>query len=123
MPLTSSTGPEALDWLKSNHAQSCFAANRFDSTQDAISFVSSCYEAGAERVFIPDDSISKNPKEISEFGGPYADSLVIVLPSDLSINRDQIYSIFEKEAESEGYEDMKASESIIDERYLYLWWD
>ncbi len=120
MPLTSNNGPEARDWFSQNKSDFCFAGNRFESKSDAIDFVDSLYRAGAIRVFIPDDSISREPAEIEEHGGPYADALVIELPDT---ERSDLYAIYEREAEAEGYEDMKGEESIIDGKFLYLWWD
>ena len=120
MPLTSNEGPEALAWLRANQSSSGFAGNRFSSTAAAIEFVSQLYAAGAARVFIPNDAIRSDPAEISESGGPYADALVIELPE---MHREALYHLFESEAEQEGYEDMKGDASVIDGRYLYLWWD
>ena len=120
MPLTSHDGPEALGWLKANQSKSGFAGNRFDSTIAAIDFVAQAYAAGATRVFIPDDAIRSDPAEIREIGGPYADALVIELPAT---HREGLYQIFEREAELEGYEDMKGDACVIDGKFLYLWWD
>jgi hypothetical protein len=120
MPLTSYTGPEALAWLKSNGSKVGFAGNRFGSTREAIAFVEELYGAGAARVLVPDDAIRKHHAEVSEHGGPYADSLVIELPSG---DRADLFEIYEHEAEAEGYGDMKGADSVIDGRYLFLWWD
>lgn len=120
MPLTSNSGPEAREWLLSNKSAYCFAGNRFDSKTEAVAFVEQLYAAGAPRVFIPEDSISRNPAEIKEHGGPYADSLVIELPEE---KRSDLFLIFEREAENEGYEEMKGEDSVIDGKFLYLWWD
>ncbi len=120
MPLTSSQGPEALEWLRENRSPFAFAGNRFTSTQAAIAFVEQVYAAGARRVFIPDDAIRADPAELREHGGPYADAMVIELPDQ---GREGLYQLFEQEAASEGYDEMKGDQSVIDGRYLYLWWD
>jgi hypothetical protein len=120
MPLTSPHGPEALEWLRNNKSASGFAGNRFDSTQAAIIFVEEVYAAGASRAFIPDDAIRADPTEVRESGGPYADAMVIELPET---GREALYRLFEREAVLEGYDDMKGDQSVIDGRYLYLWWD
>jgi len=120
MPLTSDSGPEAREWLKKNKSDSGLAGNRFGSTQEALAFVEEVYAAGAVRVFVPDDAIRDHEAEIGEHGGPYADSLVIELPTG---DRKKIFEIFEREAEAEGYEDMTGSDSVIEGKYLYLWWD
>ena len=120
MPLTSSHGPEALEWLRNNRSAAGLAGNRFSSTQAAIAFVDGLYAAGARRVFIPDDAIRADPVELRESGGPYADAIVIELPER---NREALYQLFEREAALEGYDDMKGDQSVIDGRYLYLWWD
>jgi hypothetical protein len=119
MPLTSTNGPEALEWLRNNKSASGFAGNRFDSTNAAIAFVQEVYAAGAKRVFIPDDAIRADAIELPECG-PYADAMVIELPD---AGREAIYLLFEREAASEGCDDMRGNQSVIDGRYLYLWWD
>jgi len=120
MPLTSKTGPVARDWLKKNQSACGLAGNRFGSTQEALEFVEDIYAAGAIRVFVPDDAIRDDEIEIRESGGPYADSLVIELSTG---DRKKIFEIFEREAEAEGYEDMTGPGSVIEGKYLYLWWD
>jgi hypothetical protein len=120
MPLTCSDGPEALAWLRENRSASALAGNRFESTAAAIAFVETLYQAGATRVFIPQDSIRADEIELRESGGPYADSLVIELPP---LPSPELFRLFEAEAEAEGYDDMKGEESVIDGRYLFLWWD
>jgi len=120
MPLTSYTGPEARDWLKKNKSGCALAGNRFRSTQEALAFVEELYSCGATRIFVPDDAIRDDEVEVRESGGPYADSLVIELPAG---ERKKIFEIFEREAEAEGYEDMTGPNSVIEGKYLYLWWD
>lgn len=120
MPLMCSEGPEALAWLRANRSASAFAGNRFESTAAAIAFVETLYQAGATHILIPQDSIRDTEIELQESGGPYADSLVIELPSSPSR---ELFRLFEAEAKSEGYDDMKGEESVIDGRYLFLWWD
>lgn len=83
-------------------------------------FVQGLYDAGAISVRIPYDAIRSDPKEVKEMGGPYADTLIVELPDS---GRESVYRIFEAEAESEGYEGLLASESLIGGKYLYFWWD
>jgi hypothetical protein len=111
---------EARKWLADNQSASGFATNRFQETENAREFVQSLYDAGAISVRIPFDAVRSDPKEIEEMGGPYADALFFELPDS---GRESIYRIFEAEAEGEGYEGMLASESLIDGKFLYLWWD
>jgi hypothetical protein len=111
---------EARDWLARNQSRSGFATNRFHGTQNARDFVEGLYAAGAVAVRIPLDSIRADATEIEEMGGPYADALFIELPDS---GREEIYRIYEIEAEHEGYEGILASEALIDQRFLYLWWD
>lgn len=120
MPLTSSQGPEALEWLRNNKSPFSFAGNRFASTQAAIVFVEQVYAAGARRVFIPDAAIRADPAELRKHGGPYTDAMVIELPDE---GQEALYQLFEQEAASEGYDDIKGDQSVIDGRYLYLRWD
>jgi len=122
MPLTCYDGPEALAWLRANRSKTAgLAGNRFESTSAAIGFVERLYQAGAQRVFIPQDSIRDDEREVRDSGGPYADSLVIELPSGPP--SPELFRIFEAEAEAEGFGEMKGKDSVIDGRYLYLWWD
>jgi hypothetical protein len=122
MALSCFYGPEALDWMRSNASKAALAGNRFESSLAAIQFVEQLYEAGAERVFIPQESIRDDERELRDSGGPYADALVIELPSD-PLSSARLFRIFESEAESEGYGNLKGENSVIDGRYLYLWWD
>jgi hypothetical protein len=46
--------------------------------------------------------------------------MVIELPDT---GREALYHLFEREAASEGYDDMKGDQSVIDGRFLYLWRD
>lgn len=120
MTLPCFDGPEALVWLQENRSASAMASNRFDSTAAAISFVEALYQAGAIRVFIPQDSIRDDENELRDNGGPYTDALVIELPPSPSR---ELFRLFEAEAEAEGYDDIEGEKSVIDERFLYLWWD
>ena len=43
---------EALDWLRDNRNEAALGCNRFHSTENAIRFVQSLYDAGAEAVAI-----------------------------------------------------------------------
>jgi hypothetical protein len=72
------------------------------------------------RVFISQKAIRDDEIEIRESGGPYADAIVIELHVT---DRERVFRIFEQEAEAEGYENLKGEQSVIDRRYLYLWWD
>lgn len=111
---------EARNWLAKNGSESGFASNRFGLTEEARMFVEELYAAGAVRVLIPNDAIRDEEEEVSATGGPYADALVIELPVE---NRETLYRIFEREAAGEGYEEMTGEGSVIDGRFLYLWWD
>jgi len=120
MPINPVNAVEAKEWLAANQSESGFATNRFGPTAAARDFVDQLYGAGAIRVMIPNDSIRADRKEIEEMRGPYADALFFELPESDS---EELFRLYEAEAEYEGYEGMRASESIIDERFLYLWWD
>jgi hypothetical protein len=123
MPLTCYEGPEALAWLRANRSTTAgLAGNRFESTSAAIEFVELLYKAGARHIFVPQDSIRDDPRMLRDSGGPYSDSLVIELSAG-SPPSSELCRIFEAEAETEGFDDMKAEDSVTDGRYLFLWWD
>jgi hypothetical protein len=122
MPLTCSDGPEALSWLRANRSRSGLAGNRFSSTAAAIEFVDALYKAGAARVFVPQDSIRADETELRESGGPYADSLVVELPTGQQPSA-ELFRLYAAEVESEGYGETKGEDCVIDGRYLFLWWD
>lgn len=73
---------EALDWLRDNRNEAALACNRFHSTENAIRFVQSLYDAGAEAVAIPRDRVFAEPWRIGQDGGPYTETLLVKLPSD-----------------------------------------
>jgi len=110
--------PEALSWLKTNKNPNPFATNRFQTAAEAIEAVKRLYAAGAIEVHVGptlDDS-----DRIEEEGGPYADGLNVVFPTE---NVNQIMSVVESLKPDLGGE-MK--DIIKDEgRYwrVMLWWD
>jgi hypothetical protein len=113
-------GPEALHWLRSNGHEAALASNRFSSTAEAITFVEQLYAAGADRVFVPADTIIDDEEE-REMGGAYSDSLVIELStSDVP---EALSKLYREEATLEGYDLRHEPPPVIDGRYLYLWWD
>jgi len=96
-------GPEALEWIRLNSNESALASNRFGPTLEAISFVEHLYALGAERVIIHQDSIRDDELTLSDEGGPYADALVVVLPSAPE-RREQISRICADEISGEGFD-------------------
>lgn len=70
----------ALDWLRSNKNESALATNRFGPTSAAIEFVDELFQAGATQVYVV--SRFYEPKRVAAEGGPYADELIVQLPSD-----------------------------------------
>ena len=76
----SKSRPEAREWLKKNDNESPLATNRFDDSEEALSFVNKLYELGAVRVEV--DNILEEDWRIQEEGGPYADTLIVILPKD-----------------------------------------
>lgn len=111
-------GPEALAWLTANQNESALASNRFLGTENAVAFVKSLYDAGAVKVVVPKDTIADDPDTVEGEGGPYADALVVTVPSDPA-RREAVVRICRAELRREGFDspDVAASEQI------YLWWD
>jgi hypothetical protein len=96
-----SSGPtyEAREWLKTNPTSCALAGNRFDSTEEASKFVELLYMTGATKVLV--SHILDEEWRIQEEGGPYADTLIVMLPSDAK-QRQALFRIAAKEAEDEG---------------------
>jgi hypothetical protein len=101
---------EARQWLSTNKNVSPFAGNRFGLKENAVAFVEQLYDAGAETVYVT--GINNEP------GGPYADSIVVVLPSDKD-KRKKLFEINRVEAEREGFDGMRD----IGQKELFFWWD
>jgi hypothetical protein len=74
------------------------------------------YEAGAETVHVA--NIQKEAWRIKDEGGPYADSLVVVLPKDKE-KRKKLFEINRVEAEREGFDGMRDA----GQKELFFWWD
>ena len=109
-------GPEALKWLKENKNQFAFASNHFNSTNEAIEFVNLLYSSGAKEVKISGETIRDDKNTITMEGGPYADGLVVILPSDKS-TANMILEICRKESDP-GYDKPQ-----IENNMIFLWWD
>lgn len=107
---------EARAWLTNNKSESAFAGNRFGTTQQAVAFVNDLYSYGATHVFVT--SILEEEWRIKETGGPYADALIVVLPSNAEQRRN-LFAVANKEAEAEGF----AAEPDIGQSELFFWWD
>ncbi|MCA9425807.1 MAG: hypothetical protein KC994_12065 [Candidatus Omnitrophica bacterium] len=114
------TGPEALEWLRSNKNPSALASNRFGPTADATEFVQSLYDTGAEYVMISSSCIVDDSETLTDEGGPYADAIVVVIPHDRA-KRKNLFDIIKKEIESEGFEFNPEDE--LYESKMFLWWD
>lgn len=100
--------PEAKAWLSNNKNKQCFAGNEFESTEKALEFVNEIYSLGAVEIFI--SQILDEPWRIKEEGGPYADTLIIKLPTD-SQQRKRIFDFIGSNIQDNGQES------------ITLWWD
>lgn len=107
---------EAKTWLEANPHPYALAGNRFASTKEAIAFVELLYEHGAVEVLVT--GIYDEDWRIESEGGPYADTLIIRLPSDPSL-REGIFDLVNEEARKEGF----VAERDIGQEELLLWWD
>lgn len=106
----------ALTWLRSNGNPSALATNRFGDTSAAIVFVEQLLHAGAVNIYISDPY--DEPERIAREGGPYADSLIVELPSATD-QRAEIFRILAAEAESGGFVPPKDAGQNME----LLWWD
>ena len=111
-------GPEALEWLKSNKNESALASNRFGPTSEAIKFIEQLYALGAERVIVFQDAIRDDEEIIEYEDGPYADALVVILPSDQE-KRERVTKICAEEITSEGFDPSESENKDA----VFLWWD
>jgi hypothetical protein len=107
---------EARTWLEANPNPYAFAGNRFASTTEALTFVELLYEHGALEVFVT--GIHDEDWRIESEGGPYADTLIIRLPSDPSL-RGELFDLANEEIREEGF----APERDSGQEELLLWWD
>jgi hypothetical protein len=112
LPAEYTTGPEALKFLRESDNESALASNRFGETDNAVRFVKQLYAAGAVRVIVPQESITKDDVEI------YADALVVTLPAD-NVKRDRVWKLCAPEIERETGERADSP----DEDHVFLWWD
>jgi hypothetical protein len=108
--------PEARVWLKTNQNTSAFAGNRFDTTGQALAFVEELYRAGAAHVAI-DNILEEN---VEREGGPYADTLVVVLPDDPNLQGDLIELC---EEQGPGHVPEGDYSMRIRRRHIELCWD
>jgi hypothetical protein len=107
--------PEALSWLQTNPNLSPFASNRFDK-QGAIDFVKRLYKLGCHQVAVA--NLFEEEWRIAKEGGPYADTLIAVLPTD-SDQRGLIFGLYNKERATERL----PPEEDDDQEELEFWWD
>lgn len=107
---------EASEWLKANRNPYAFASNRFGETENAVAFVKKLYDGGAKKVYVT--NIMDEQQRIREEGGPYADSLIVVLPEDQE-KRAGLFRISATEAEREGLD----PDVDVGQKELFLWWD
>jgi hypothetical protein len=113
MPLSRDYFTGALDWLKRNKNRSAFATNHFGTTVKAIEFVERLYAAGAEDVVM--GNVYDEPERIKQEGGPYGDTLIVLMPDDPS-KRAAIFEIYSTECTFQPEFD-KGQDSLM------FWWD
>ena len=91
--------------------ESALASNRFGPTSRAIRFVDELYRAGAVRVVVPEEAIDDGIEV-------YADSLVVIMPSDPEKRR-RVRALCDREIRREGFDPREDG----DADQVYLWWD
>ena len=89
---------EARHWLAHNESRAALAGNRFGSTEAACAFVDQLYDSGA--VLVEVANVLAEDWRIAQEGGPYADTLVVTLPTDAA-QRHALFRIQAEEAEGE----------------------
>lgn len=109
-------GPEARNWLAKNNNESALASNHFGATASAKAFVEKLYKAGAKEVRISQESIRDDEETIKLEGGPYADAIVVVLPTETKIKK-ALLKICEQES------DPDYGKPEVKNNMIFLWWD
>jgi len=107
---------EARAWLKTNQNKYALASNRFGDVKNARAFVERLYKLGATRVEV--SNVYSEPERIAEEGGPYADTLVVTLPTN-KVVRKKLFALCSVESKKE------TGEPCVDngEDTLTFWWD
>lgn len=100
---------EAQYWLTNNQNLHCFAGNRFAHKEEALDFVKQLYRAGAVRVEVT--HIYDEAWRIEEEEGPYADTLLVHLPS----GDDLLAPLTVLCLDADGF--------FVSENIARLWWD
>lgn len=107
---------EARQWLADNANPSPLASNRFGEKENAAAFVEQLYRAGAQAVYAV--NITDDPETLRDEGGPYSDSLVMVLPEEKE-KREKLFALAAEEAHREGFD----NQGDYGQEELFLWWD
>jgi hypothetical protein len=107
---------EARAWLNQNKNDSPLASNRFETKAEAVEFVEKLYESGAEKVYVT--NVDYDEYEVKEYGGPYADSLIVDLPKDKE-KRAKLFAIHTAEVVEEGFLPQRDRGQAT----LFFWWD
>lgn len=71
-------------------------------------------------MIISSDSIYNDKDRIEKEGGPYADAIVVTMPSSES-QKAALFEIFKKEAVSQGME--FNSDTDVKDNKVFIWWD
>jgi hypothetical protein len=114
--MSSNEKHEARAWLNQNKNDAPLASNRFESKAEALEFVNKLYESGAKKVYVT--NVSYDQYEMKEYGGPYADSLIVELPKDKD-KRAKLFAIHAAEVLEEGF----SPERDRGQSTLFFWWD
>jgi len=114
--LTDMDHDEALEWLNGNSNPSPLASNRFGEKENAVEFVEKLYAAGASAVYVVNPDRSETV--LQDEGGPYADSLVVLLP-DEKARRKELFDIYNTESSREGFDGI----GDMGQKELFFWWD
>lgn len=110
------TRAEAREWLVGNKRDLPVAVNHFWRSGEAEQFVKELYAAGARRVVVENISYG----DVDQWGGPYADSLIVELPDDGQA-RSSVIGLCNQHCMA----DPSTGTQFVDEGQpsLSLWWD
>lgn len=107
---------EGIKFLENNKNLSPLAGNKFQNKENALAFVKKLYELGATKVLV--DGILAEPERIRKEGGPYADTLLVTLPTELD-KRAQLFRFIEENQDPDYAEKIEDTGQTTET----LWWD
>ena len=110
---------EAKEWLAGNANSSPLASDRFrGSKAEAVAFVEDIYAMGARQVLI--ENIRAEAWRLKAEGGPYANTVVVVLPPDQE-KRSRLFAAYNADQSEEWSGDFEKMEDTGQSELIFFW--